>query len=137
VPPKYKHADTYLRGLDDCPPNNARPTESIGFRFVFNPIDGQSFLIPAERDTERFEEDPTCPQCGLSMYTTLEEAKAAFKRLIDKIPQIGTLLGDHVAEVKLSREHGVQTEPNTLGHFALYEYEGADLVSVATLKGPL
>jgi len=71
------------------------------------------------------------------MYTTADKAKAAFKKLIGKYPQIAGLLGGHFAEIRLLKEHGVQTNPNIDGHFALHEYDGVDLVSIAVLRGPL
>lgn len=111
--------------------------ERIGYRFVFDPIDARSFEIPAQRDTDRWEDNPTCPQCALSMYTTIEAAKAAFRKLLEKHPKIAGLLGGHIAEVGLLPAHGVQTNPNSLGHFALHEYDGVDLVPIAVPRGSL
>jgi hypothetical protein len=135
--PKFKHSDGYLHDILDCPPTNAKEIARTGFHFVSDPVDSQSFLIPAERDTERFEESPSCPQCGLSMYTRADRAKAAFKKLLNKHRQIGIVLGDHIGEIGLLPEHGVQTDPDRSGHFALYEYDGVYLAAIAVLGGLL
>jgi hypothetical protein len=126
-----------LNGIDNCPPDDAVPRERVGFRFVFDPIDSRSFEIPAERDTDRFASTPTCRQCGLSMFLTADLARSFFRRKSRKHKKFGELLGDHLAKIALTIDHGVQTDADEDGHFAFYEYEGADLALVTVMVGPL
>jgi hypothetical protein len=135
--PRFKYADAFENCSEDCPPTNAIKIERVGFRFVFNPIDADSFEIPARRDPDRFAATPSCPQCGLSMFLSAEMAAEFFERKKRKHPRFAELLGDHLAEIALMPDCGVQTEADEDGHFALYEYESVDLASIAVMIGPL
>ncbi len=71
------------------------------------------------------------------MFVTERQARIAFANQVAKRPNIGRKIGDHLAELALTPAHGVQTVPTNNGHFDLHEYEAVDLVTVATLRGPL
>jgi hypothetical protein len=107
-----------------------------GYRWVFNPIDGTSFQVVAQKTANRFKVPP-CEAYALSLYETEEQARAAFAKQLEKNPDIRQDLGTHIAEIALAEDHGLQTQSNSIGHFGLHEFQGVDLVAVARLMKPL
>lgn len=135
--PEFKYVALLDDLPDECPPSQAEPTARLAFRFVFDPLDMRSFEVFATRRPAQFATDPCCSHCALSMFATEEHARAKFAKLMAIRKNIGKLIGDHLAEVTLAEEHGVQTAPNTDGHFDLHEYANVDLAPVTIMIGPL
>jgi hypothetical protein len=135
--PKFKYATTFLTKVKDCPPPQAIEAERIAFRFVSNPIDQSSFEVNAKLIPDRFAESPCCSACGLSMFTTEDEARIFFAKMAEKFRNFRKRSGGHLAEIALTKAHGVQTKPTKNGHFDLHEYVGVNLIPVAKAKGPL
>lgn len=133
--PEWKYA-TYLASLSGCPPTGAQPCERNAFRFVSDPIDGNSF-VPAALGPRRRTNRLSCSHYGLSMFTTEPHARARFAELEEKFYEIRKTLGTHLACVALTSDHGVQTAASASGHFDLHEYKDVDLVPVSSIVSPL
>jgi len=135
---RFKYANFFEELEEDCPPAHARERARHAFHFVFDPSsDDRNFKVYATRRPAQFEADPCCSQCGLSMFTTEQLARAKFAKVAEKSKNIRKLLGDHLALLVLTEDHGIQTNATAEGHFDLHEYHDVNLASVATVIGPL
>ena len=135
MPFKY---DANIQLIKGCPPNAAKEAHGIAYRFVFNPLDGKSFLPPAlVRRVNRPRTKWECSDWALSMFESRQAALRYFADLARKSPLIRKTLGDHIATVRLTvrlaKAHGRQTAADKDGHFDLHEYVGVDLSSVTRL----
>jgi len=131
-----KYADHMANLSGDCPPRSAYEANATCFRFVWNPIGPESF-VPVAFMPSGVGRRPTCKAMALSMFATEMQARARIRELELTNPQVRKRLGDHLAEVRLTPEHGLQTTPDTNGHFSLYEYAGADLPNASQVVGAL
>jgi hypothetical protein len=130
-----------IAGLANCPPLPIVEADCTAFRFVFSPIDSTSFLPVGVLNPARAAQVCPAGKClalaSLSMFTSEEAARDKVADIESRIPQIKKRVGTHVARLTVAKSHGAQTPPNDTGHFSFFEYEGVDLVSTATLLGPL
>ncbi len=137
--PAYKY-DTLHGQVPDsekpCPPRQANEAERVGFHFVFVPVDARSFEVFAPRKN-RFGENGCCSDCAVSMFETEEQARAAFAKYERDFKNFRIRNGDHLGEIALKKNHGVQTDSDEEGHFDLHEYAGVDLIPLVVLRGQL
>lgn len=102
----------------------------MAYRFVFNPMDAESFK-PVAQLPPRLGSDVTlcCSDWGLSMFESAAKAKKKFAKLVSQHPLLRKRLGTHLAEATLSAAHGICTEPTSSGHFDLHPAHGAAILA--------
>jgi hypothetical protein len=71
------------------------------------------------------------------MFETEEQARAAFAKYERDFKNFRIRNGDHLGEIALKKNHGVQTDSDEEGHFDLHEYAGVDLIPLVVLRGQL
>ncbi|PSW69482.1 hypothetical protein C9J41_21095 [Photobacterium sp. GB-50] len=120
-----------LSQIPSCPPRDCTREMRDSYRFVFDPLDQNSFLPQGKKDPQRVnkEEDnkKKCSLLGLSMFESENDACAHYKRLKKFIKNIDKTIGSHLAKGKIKPQHGCITKPNKNGHFDLFESAGVDL----------
>src|SRR5262245_40266114 len=127
----FKYAK-YHENFNDCPPDAYREGSCEAFRFVFDGLDPERSFLPMLILQERglIAEPRIKEQCngyGLSFFVSEESAQAKFLKLRKSNPQAHKRLGNAIAQVQITKEHGVVCEPKKGdGHFTLHEFSGAD-----------
>lgn len=115
---------------------NYQEVEKDAFRWVHNPFSEEDFLplnqikTPPQRMLD--ESDNLHLGYGLSMFDSFENSFERYKKLYKKRrgnlkPLFIADKGDCIANLRLSKNDGIADEPNNLGHFTFYEYEGVNL----------
>jgi len=123
---KYTARITVIR---NCPPQTCREVLRNAYRFVFEAANSEINFKPiALQQPEKyvnFNEIAKCMSLGLSFFDSAENAETKFRSLRKKIPQIHRKLGTSLAQVELTPNHGLATNPDKIsGHFTLHEYSG-------------
>ncbi|NAX47903.1 hypothetical protein CAG70_13020 [Photobacterium halotolerans] len=122
-----------LAAISNCPPTNGVSKNTTAYRFVFNPVNSDSFIPPGKQNPARLQQNNTqhkqCSLLALSMFKSCIDAENHFDLLKKKIPNIGKLIGEHLAEGNVMATDGIQTKPNSKGHFDFFEGVNADLPS--------
>lgn len=134
----FKYA-TAIAAIDPCPGPGCIEREREAYRWVHSPETEKDFIpLAAERpivwrpidesDLRRLQ----CLSWGLSVYDTLEAARASFEAALKlrrgaKRDDFIAQKGDKVALIPLRPHHGCSTPSNNDGHFTLYCYEGINL----------
>jgi hypothetical protein len=131
---KYKNEIINYAGKE-CPPKNCGDSTIKAYRYVKSPIAEKDF-IPYINDKTKTLPRATeknhlkfCQYCGLSMYSTLENAR---KKYID-IPKKSNITYTHIAEGELDKTIGVYHPNNPSGHFTFYEFENVNLLNRFTI----
>lgn len=123
----------YLDKLPNCPPTNYESEEIVGFRFVFkDPRHKNNFLpvlIIKPNRINSFNDEGKCKGYGLSLYDSLENAKASYSYLQKRFKNINRTIGTHIAEGLIDKEDGVVSEVGSNGHFTLHESENSEIKS--------
>lgn len=125
----YKYGKD-LAGIKDCPPKSNVETKNKGYRFIRTPTNHSSFLPVALINPKRFmnaSDAKKCSSWALSMFISEQQATNFFKKLEITVKNARKTLGDHVAELDLTVNHGLQTNADQNGHFDLHEFCGVDL----------
>ncbi len=134
--PAFKYA-TYIARVAECPPTSATEGTRRAYRFVFNPVDAESFKPTAISVPKRFEKKPCCTDCAVSLYESEEDARDAFAELLENHSKIREKVGDSLGMFNVLPEHGPHTAPDHTGHFDLFEYVNVDLAAVTSVVGTL
>ncbi|MCU0346679.1 MAG: hypothetical protein MUC59_07035 [Saprospiraceae bacterium] len=121
-----------------CPPENYEGRETIGYRWVFEPIMDERNFLPQYFKVNRYKwsgnEIVICQALGLSFFETLEAAILRFNELKATMGMpIYDKIATHVAVVKLAAQGGVSSQPDKHGHFTFHPYETADLALVSEI----
>lgn len=111
--------------LKSCPPTHATERNTIAFRWVGKPMNDRHFLPPGKLNPKRLNkpDSGSCALLGLSLYTTLDNSVRAFLDLEGSFNNARRAIGDHVAEGRITPDHGVCTRLGRHGHFDLHEYK--------------
>lgn len=115
-----------LKSLKNCPPANVVGRSGSAYRFVFQPLDANSFVPVALIPSRQSDRPPCCSSWGISLFDTQRSAMERFKALAAQFPNIKKRLGSHIAEGALTPALGVCTTPKS-GHFDLHPEKGAVL----------
>ena len=94
-----------------------------------------SFLPVALINPKRFmnaSDAKKCSSWALSMFLSEQHATNFFKKLEITVKNARKTLGDHVAELSLTANHGFQTTADNKGHFDLHEFDGVNLPSTVS-----
>lgn len=139
---------TYQSELDSlnnqgvtCPPRNAKASNTIGWRFVWNPLTSECAKPVASKNRKRFLSKPPYIQCSawaLSVYASEEEGRTAFAAFASSLPNFRKDTGDHIAALHITDNDGVCTPINRKnGHFDFHPYKHIDVVAKLTIAGNL
>lgn len=124
---KYKEIDQ----IPNCPPKNSKSLTQTAYRFVFEPIDLESFKPQGFKKPARVanasKPDKKCSLMALSMYTSRQAAISAYEYFANNVPKIKNTIGTHLAEGLISDQDGLQTEPDETSHFDFFEKDGSDI----------
>lgn len=107
-------------------------TDREAFRWTFSDITHpQNFLPRAKIDTNpRMEKDKLkCEGWSLSMYDTEENAINNFQKYFGSKPNIGKLIGTHIAKGIVESSDGFCGKIAENGHFEFFESSSCDLSS--------
>ena len=133
--------DSLSRQGVTCPPRNAKASNTIGWRFVWNPLTIECAQPVASKNRKRFLTKPPYIQCSawaLSVYASEEEGRTAFAAYVSSFPNFGKDAGDHIAVLAITDKDGVCTPPNHKnGHFDFHPYSHIDVVAKLTIAGNL
>src|SRR6267378_2253775 len=95
MPPPFKYAAHHCV-LPECPPTACHPAGGRAFQLVHSPMTPRNFEPAASRSARRRDR---CSSWALSMFTSHDNVVEHFRRLAaGPVPNVGHLLGDHVAE---------------------------------------
>lgn len=136
---------TELCSIANCPSPSCTNDRRKAYRFVFNPINTDSFLPQGikkpSRGHKEISDDEKCSLLALSMFISEKAACKRYEELRKKIKNIGKTLGSHLAEGVIQPHHGVMSQPNSKGHFDFFESSGVDLTKdfnvISNLDGKL
>ena len=127
---KFKYQE-YLIKFSNCPPLEYYEKSQNVFRWVFIECDENSFKPVSIIDPVRQlgDDDKSCEGYALSMFEIEEGAYLKYKKLVRNRPQLKNNFGTMIAEINLSIEDGIWSEPEekNYSHFNLHEYEGTGL----------
>ena len=127
-----------LADFAGCPPAACMAVEREGYRWVHSPVSPEDFVPLAlispvnRRPIDESDLEMQCLSWGLSLFDSLQSAKARFESIIKNVrlskrPSFIQQKGDKAALLQLKPQHGESSEPNNAGHFTLFEYDGAQL----------
>lgn len=121
-----------------CPPENHEGRETIGYRWVFEPMELEANQLPQYFKSERYRslsnQNLICKALGLSFFDTLENALVGFKTLEERIgEQAFEFGGTHIAKVRLTMEAGVCDHPSESGHFTFHPFDAFNLTGVSEI----
>lgn len=127
---KFKYQE-YLSKFSNCPPIEYCEKSQSVFRWVFVECDKNSFkpVLILEPARQLADDDKSCEGYALSMFEMQEGAYSKYKKLVRNKPQLKKNFGTIIAEINLSIEDGICSNPEVknYSHFNLHEYEGTDL----------
>ena len=117
-----KHAPE-LSLIESCPIDGSVPIDVIAYRFVFGGADHEkNFTCPSKLNPRRtFNLEHQCSSLALSFYTNKEAARSAYSGLLKLNKNIGKLIGDSIAELKVVEDDGLAGPVDGTGHFDLWE----------------
>jgi hypothetical protein len=129
----------YMQQLPQCPPATFTPATGQGYRFLTSGTPGPSDFLPL-----LFLPNPRtlpgstnrCDAYGLSLFDSVANLKA-------KIAALGAgrkrfkSRWTHYALIALNPSHGLRGNPDSTGHFTLYEYANANLLQAVAHVGTL
>jgi len=135
---EFKYAEE-MALVDNCPPSNAVARETEAFRYVHEEIGNvRNFLCDCKLNPARkLAENKRCSGLGLSFFDSEENARKAFEYLRERNPKIGKSLGDKLALGHLRSEDGRMSQPNSKGHFDLWEAVGVEFADRFEIIGDL
>ncbi len=89
-------------------------------------------IKPARVNDKMFDfNEMKCRGYALSVYNSLDNSRNAFINRIKRNKNFGNNVGEYVAEVTVTTEDGLATEPSTsgsnLGHFDFFEYADTNM----------
>jgi hypothetical protein len=112
--------------------DNYSNTDREAYRWTFSDItDPRNFLPRAKIDTNpRLEKDKLkCEGWSLSLYDTEQNAIDNFQKYFGSKPNIGKIIGTHIAKGMIESSDGFCGEVAKNGHFEFFEMQGCDLSS--------
>lgn len=133
---KYHNLLEEYNIVDTCPCGELSGDNRNSYRWSLNPIDHELNFLPnvlynklnlaarPRRANDKVDLKRVCGECGISFFTSLNEAKNYFFTLGQ--PARISLGYTHIAEGAITEEDGLRTEINKHGHFNFYEYDGVD-----------
>lgn len=126
----YKYA-AELNLIENCPPADAISCERESYRFVHENIaDERNFKCICKLNSARkLKAHEQCSGFGLSMFVSKEKAIERYKQLAFSNKNIGKTLGARLAQGTIKPNDGLVSKPNGMGHFDLWEVDGADFVT--------
>jgi len=140
TPKQLKYAPDF-KGITGCPFKAQAAFGEFSYRIVHGKKDHPDNFRPAAiLFPDRFadEADETrCQSWALSMFETLDQLKAHFKKMTKRVPNWGKLAGDHSTRLKIGASHGQRTDANYNGHFSFHEYADCDLAAAADDPSPI
>lgn len=110
-----------------CPPANATDTGRTCFRYVFIPMNGESFIPVGKKNPRRMhgkDSEIVCSMLALSMFDTDKQARDRYKFIKKSISNIGKCLGTHLATGTLQDGDGLSTPSQVNGHFDFHPGKG-------------
>lgn len=138
---------SYVDLISNCPPTVAAEQNRPGWRYVFVPIKGDSFVplallnsappSSAKSGANGKVRKHSCSAWGLSMYDTADQALSRFTEVLTTSPNIKARVGTHLAFGELTAECGVSTPSNPIGHFDLHPYDGIALEDIFSVSNEL
>ncbi len=128
---KPLHNQRDLDAEPDCPPPAREDFPESAIHFVWTPLDNpKNFKTALEKNPRRrLTGRNRCLSNGLSMFESVEQARAKFDKLRRSNPNIGKQIGDHVAHLKLDTSDGHATHSNPEGHFTFFRIATLALAS--------
>ncbi len=115
----------------ECPPSNYSSKKYNAFRFVFEDIKNKNNFKPVYYlNPSRIENaDPAlkCKSLAISLFDSLENAKAKFQKLTARRPaKMYKTIGTHLAFSELKEADGICDNSNNDGHISHYFVKGFD-----------
>jgi hypothetical protein len=104
--------------MQDC---NQR--EQKAFRYCHDPIETKVNHLPVPLIPGTIYQGDTRDQWGLSFYASQEAAMTVVKRRCKSTRKFLELVGTHLVETDLLKDHGECDEVDKYGHFNLFEYQ--------------
>lgn len=140
----YKY-EVDLNTLENCPFEDCVLDTLDAYRFVFEGMNGDSFIPVLKISPERISQPPfkddnhfQCSGYGLSMFTTESQARAKFNKLRKRNNEIYKILGEKIASGTITPDLGERSEiSRSTGHFDFFEYESCDLSQHFSIVGDL
>ncbi len=132
---KYKE----ILDIEGCP-SNSEALKKVGYRFVFDNMEGKSFIPVAVQSPKRIKNSKNNEKCSayaLSLFATEGAAKDFFLELYKRNPRIVKTLGDKLAMGEVEPSMGTCGRENRKQHFDFFEYEGCDLSTSFNIIGNL
>jgi hypothetical protein len=126
-----------IENISNCPPDNYEEKYKIAFRWVFKEVNHPNnfrpplAIEPTRINKGQFKNNPEkiCEGHALSLYDTVDNARASYLMLKKRRRKIEQTLGTHIAKGVIAKTNGVVSERDKYGHFNLHEYENIDLKS--------
>ncbi|WP_225010553.1 hypothetical protein [Pseudomonas aeruginosa] len=120
-----------------CPPVDAIADDRLAWRWVFSPITSLSAEPVAIRNPRRLHSQNDTQKCSfwaLSMHASKAQSVAAFQAILKHHPKAKKLLGDHVASVAITSDHGLCTTAQHNGHFDFFSYATTNVTSMMAVS---
>ena len=126
-----------IHAIAGCPPSEALPRATIGFRFVTKDLaDVQNFkpvaLLQPSRAVGPLSITHCCCGYALSMFQSMKHLRPKAQAMQKSAPLFLKRVGDHYAKIDIQPMDGTCTLPNSSGHFAFFESKG--FVGVLAVK---
>lgn len=126
---RFKHCDI-IDQVSGCPASvGAMPRARPAFHIIYLPLDDmKKNFVPAKKKNPRRKLRPEdeCRACGLSVYDTEAQARAAHHYLQHGHPNAPITVGTHLAVAELTPGHGETGPSDEYGHFTFFEYVGTN-----------
>jgi len=106
----------------NCPPTRAEKRTVKMFRVIAEKkLTPSDFNCYASGDWERYKH--SCDAHAVSFFNTLKNMVATYKRSLKS----DNNLGNFIAEVQVSEEHGVSTFKENTGHYNVWLFDSSQL----------
>lgn len=127
---KFKYQD-YITKFHNCPPIVYNEKGIKAYRWVFSESDNNSFrpVLIIDPARQLGDDDKNCEGFALSMFEQEDSAYQKYKKLVRNRPHLKNNFGTMIAELQISPNDGVCSEPeeNNYLHFNFHEYYYTDL----------
>ncbi len=131
---EFQYAEDFKKLSILCPPARYRPKKITVFRWVFDQMDKEeNFLPPLKINPNRRlksikkedQDKEKCDLLALSMFDSEINARNRFKELLDGTDaRVFKTLGTNVAKGDITENDGVNSHPDSKGHFNHHSVSG-------------
>ncbi len=137
MPDKELTYKNHLSLFEDCPKEDCIERNLPAFRWVHSDATYKDFLplsLHPETPLRQLDDsDQMCLSYGLSMFNSADAARCRYLEIYNKRTRefqkqkFKNEKGDKIAYIQITKDDGLSSDSNGIGHFTFYEYKGSNI----------